>query len=117
MNLTEATSYFKESIRKTKYDAKNNRGLTFTVTLPNLLALAKKQDGKCALTGEPLEFTRGGTWYNGKNPNGCSMDRIDNTIGYEIDNIQLVRTRVNVMRGDMPLETFRNMCRAIGNSG
>ena len=105
------------TIRKTKYDAKMNRNLEFSIDLDYLLELLTNQNNKCALTGWDLEFIRGGDWYCGKNPKGCTMDRIDNNLGYIKGNIQLVCGRVNVMRGAMPLDEFRAMCKSIGERG
>jgi hypothetical protein len=43
------------------------------------------------------------------------MDRIDGSKGYEEGNIQLTCAYVNNMRGTMPLNEFKEMCKAIAN--
>lgn len=47
-----------------------------------------KQRGKCALTGEDLKLGY-------KNNQTASLDRIDNSIGYEKNNIQWVHKDIN----------------------
>ena len=68
-----------------------------------LKTLYKKQDGKCAITGLPLELQTG----TGKpNPNKCSVDRIDSNRGYNNRNVWLVAWWANQMKLDMTMETF-----------
>jgi len=44
-----------------------------------------------------------------------SVDRIDSTLGYEEDNIQLVCRRVNMMKMDKDLDDLLGWCDAIKN--
>ena len=53
----------------------------------------EKQNGKCALTGRDLTFK-----CNGEQT--ASLDRIDSTKGYTIDNIQWVHKDVNMMKNN-----------------
>ena len=75
--------------------------LTLTSFLKNLY---EKQNGKCAISGMPLELQIG----TGKpNPNKCSIDRIDSNRGYNHRNIWLVCWWVNQMKMDTTMDTFK----------
>jgi hypothetical protein len=62
--------------------------------------IGEKQGWKCALTGVPLEFERGGQFFHGKwcNPNICVIDRIDSDRGYVKGNIQLLTHKMNTFK-------------------
>jgi len=68
------------------------------------LDLYYKQDGKCALSGETL--TRIGLEDKGINNYNISIDRIDSTKGYTVDNIQLVGAIINIMKNDIEEKDF-----------
>lgn len=67
-----------------------------------LLLLLDKQQGRCALTGELLTFQRG----HGNIRSNASIDRIDSSQGYSVENVQLVCRVANIMKNDMTLEEF-----------
>ena len=91
------------------------KGWTFDerITVDYLMGLYYGQEGKCCHTGEEMTIVRGLV-------DGavcftlCTMERIDNTRGYEIGNIMLACDGINRMRGDMPLNQFRAFCKRIG---
>ncbi|KPD10242.1 hypothetical protein [Phaeobacter sp. 11ANDIMAR09] len=62
--------------------------------------LFQEQDGKCKLTGIPMEVTLGG-------PLAISPDRIDSNAGYVRGNIQLTVWAANKAKGDTPDAEFR----------
>jgi hypothetical protein len=88
------------------------------VTLDEVYKIGEKQKWKCALTGLPLEFTRGGTMWGGKwcNPNSCTIDRIDSSKGYVIGNIQLVIWSVNCTKRDMPNGEFIKLAKLVAKN-
>ena len=112
MNLKEARSFLGVTVSKSRYSAREVRNLKFTIDIDYVMDLLIKQDGKCALTGWDLEFTRGGDW-DGKNPRGATMDRIDNSKGYVKGNIQIVCGMPNTVRGSLSMEDFKNLCKVI----
>lgn len=63
----------------------------------------ERQNGKCALTGVPMEYQKEGHDWN------ASPDRIVSTDGgdYCVENVQLVGKMVNMMKRDMSDEKFR----------
>lgn len=74
-----------------------------TVTKEQLWELFLKQGRRCALTG--LELTIGP-----HRQNNASVDRIDSSRGYEIDNIQFVHKDINMMKRWYNQDYFIKMC-------
>jgi hypothetical protein len=89
----------------------NNRKIDVSKTWTNVEGLAfflkklyEKQNGKCAISGMPLELQFG---VGKPNPNKCSVDRIDSNRGYNHRNVWLVCWWVNQMKMDMSMEMFK----------
>lgn len=85
-----------------------NKGRTLmnTITHSDLLTLYAKQGGRCALTGWELTPLV-------KCKNTISIDRIDNSKGYTIDNIQLVAAQANRAKNKWTNDEFIELCRAV----
>ncbi|MBI4033825.1 hypothetical protein HY379_02380 [Candidatus Saccharibacteria bacterium] len=71
----------------------------------DILAQFLAQGGRCALSGQPLKFDR-------LDPaeTKVSVDRIDSSLNYTADNVQLVTARINQMKNDMSQATFVKIC-------
>jgi len=110
----EASAFLNRTLQKTRYSAVNVRNLSFNISLFDVMIKLDLQDYKCALTGWDLEFTRGGS-FDGKNPRGCTIDRINNNIGYEPGNIQLVCCMPNLIRNKLSVYEFKQLCEAVSN--
>ncbi len=82
-----------------------------TLTADDLVAIWREQQGKCALTGIAM------TWSKGKIlPASLSVDRIDQSVGYVAGNVRLVCYAVNCFRGRMSDDEMFTMAIAlIGN--
>lgn len=91
---------------------------TFSITLDELWKVGEKQQWRCALTGVPLEFTRGGSEWRGRvcNRRSCSLDRIDSSKGYVPGNIQLVTWEVNCIKTDMDNKEFIELCKQVAKT-
>jgi hypothetical protein len=61
-----------------------------------LYELYTKQNGRCAISGKMLTAKRG----VGRVAANVSLDRIDNSLGYTRENIQLAALKANEMKGD-----------------
>jgi hypothetical protein len=70
-------------------DSKKNN--ICTLTTDQIIDLYNKQDGKCKLTNLPLACYKHPCF-------SCSIDRIDNKFGHNIDNIQLVLKCINIAK-------------------
>ena len=79
------------------------------LTLENLYEVYAKQNGRCALTGLLLTAKRG----VGRVAGNVSLDRIDNSLGYTKQNIQLTTLKANEMKGDGTEEQLLSYCKAI----
>ena len=75
------------------------------------------QDFVCMLTGEELEFTRGGQYWLGKwcNPYSCTIDRIDSNKGYIKDNIQLITWKANCIKQHLPNSELIEFCKDVAH--
>ena len=97
-------SYFSQTIKSSK-----KRNLKFQITKEYMWSLFLKQNEKCALTGVQLKFDS-----CQKNRDGnASLDRIDSTKGYTIDNIQWIHKIINIMKQDLTETEFINWCKLI----
>lgn len=92
------------------------RNLEFNITIEQIWDLFLKQDRKCALSGVELKFIL--TARNRNLPrNGklktASLDRIDSSKGYTLDNVQWIHKHVNHIKMSLSDEDFINWCRKI----
>ena len=86
-----------------------DQGLDFNLTLDYLLLLWEQQKGICAISGIPMTYER----YNGRIPTNVSIDRINGSKGYVLDNIQLVCMACNQIKSDWSEEVMYNICKKI----
>lgn len=89
--------------RTTKFGAER-RNLSFNITAEDIWNKIVEQKFKCAITGLDVFFDPSG-WLG-----TASVDRIDNTKGYEIDNIQIVHKHINLMKKDHSMDYFLYLC-------
>ena len=95
----------RERYHNSRHRARVN-GYEFTITQDYLFKLLTKQNYKCALTGDNLSFVSGDS-------NKLSLDRKDNSKGYEIDNVQWVTWEVNNAKGKLSDAQFIELCRKV----
>lgn len=79
-----------------------SRGLSVDITLEDIYTRYVAQDRKCALTGELL------TWDH-----NASVDRIDSTKGYSVDNIQIVSKEINMIKRNTDNQRFIELCKKV----
>ena len=79
------------------------------ITKFDVYNIGQKQNWKCAITGDELEFVRGGGKWQNKwcNPQSCTIDRIDPTKGYTVDNIQLLTHKANTWKSSFSNEELK----------
>jgi hypothetical protein len=82
----------------------NSRGIAWGLSFEDFVGCFT---GKCALTG----------WEINMNYTNCtaSLDRIDSTKPYDVDNIQWVHTMVNMCKNKYPQDRFIEMCTAVAD--
>lgn len=98
----------------------SNRGAAsqeINVDIDYVYKVGSSQDFLCALSGEELEFTRGGQLWLGKwcNPNSCTIDRIDSNKGYVEGNIQLITWRANCLKQHLNNDEFIEFCKDVAH--
>lgn len=84
------------------------RDIAFNITIEEAWGLYLKQDGKCALTGVPIHLRR----HRMESPT-ASLDRIDSQKAYQLDNVQWLHKRVNLVKRDLPQLDFIALCHSV----
>lgn len=85
------------------------RNIPCIVTIEQIWDLFIKQNRKCALSGIDLTFQPCGRSREGT----ASLDRIDSTKPYSIDNIQWVHKYINLMKWDLTTDEFKFFCKKV----
>lgn len=89
--------------------AKARRRGECSITLDELCAIYNTQKGKCAITGWDMTMRLA----DGVIPTNISIDRIDSSMGYHAENIQLVCRCVNIAKHDLTSDEFVKLCKAV----
>lgn len=90
-------------------DSATSRNLEFSISIEQAWQLFIKQGKRCAITSVDIFF--------GKNSKRtASLDRIDSSLGYTIDNVQWVHKEINRMKWNMNQKDFINWCKLVSNS-
>ncbi len=88
------------------------RKIEFNITIEETWNLFLKQDKKCALTKLPLKFASNSNASDGT----ASLDRIDSSKGYTIDNIQWVHKDINQIKWNLSQDYFIELCKLIAQN-
>lgn len=94
------------------------RNIEVKITIEQAQAALDRQNFKCALSGEDIEFQPDRTDYHRKREshsryNTASLDRIDSSKGYTEDNIQWIHKDVQKMKWDLNMDRFKELCSKI----
>ena len=102
-------SPFRGYLRKAKA-----RDKEFNLTLEHLKDIWDSQGGKCPFTGFDLELrTYDGHRDNQLNIKSASLDRIDNSLGYEDGNVRFVSVMFNYARNNFSDEDVLDFAQAV----
>ena len=85
------------------------RHIELTITPDELEEIWQSQGGKCKLTNQPITLPQ----YIKELKEGlatASVDRIDSNLGYTKDNVCFVSKIINLMKSNLPLERFSELC-------
>jgi len=85
------------------------RGYEWSLSPEFIDAMYTEQQGRCALSGLPISWSAV-NWHH-----TASIDRIDNNLGYLENNVQLVHKKVNMMRGSLTVDEFKELCKAVAD--
>ena len=87
----------------------SDRNFPFKITINQIWNLFLKQNRKCALSGIKLNFQTCESLRDGT----ASLDRIDNSKGYTIDNVQWIHKDINYMNKDFTQKQLFEYCKLI----
>lgn len=96
----------RETLNNAKESSRTKRR-EINISLKNLVALWEKQKGRCFYSGIQMTFDGVDKYRT------VSLDRIDSSKGYVGDNIVLCCAIVNVMKNNLPVESFVALCENI----
>jgi len=82
------------------------RRFEFALDIQDVWKLYIKQNRKCALSGQPIQFHK----IHRHKDRTASIDRIDSNKGYTLDNIQIVHRDINYMKRDLVDGDFILQC-------
>ena len=85
------------------------RGYQWNLTIEDVWDLYTKQEGVCALSGLPIGWSEKGLTAT------ASIDRIDSSEGYLLENVQLVHKDINFMKQQFDQDYFINLCKAVAD--
>lgn len=106
-------SPFRALLRKTRSRKSKKVGSEVSITVIQLKELWEKQNGICAITGLKMVLPKT-TAETNVGPKCASIDRIDNSKGYIIDNIQLVCYSANLARNSFDIQIIKRFFEEIG---
>ena len=86
------------------------RKLEFSITIEDVNQLYLAQNKKCGLSGLDIGWAEVGQSHT------ASIDRIDSTKGYTLENIQLVHKDINMMKQQYDNDYFIKMCALVANN-
>lgn len=86
------------------------RKLEFKITIQDIWKLYLSQNRKCALTGLDIEFAK---TRKSMSSTTASLDRIDSSKGYTLDNIHWVHKEINFMKQEYSLDHFIKLCELV----
>ncbi len=84
-----------------------SRNKQWNLSYDDVADQADKQNRRCALSGIDLTFNGDFSTIT------ASLDRIDNSKGYEPNNIQWTHKSINMMRGSLNINDFISICERI----
>lgn len=90
--------------RGIEFDEKVNRDF--------LITLIQKQDYKCALSGLQISFANS-TYEQNHGMTTASLDRIDSSKPYLVNNVQWVHKDINKMKMNIPQPDFIRLCKVV----
>lgn len=91
--------------------SKGRRAIPFNLTIEQVWDLYEQQGRLCALSGLPIYFA---ARFNDSQT--ASLDRIDSSKGYVIDNVQWVHKDINKMKNSYDQNYFVSLCKAVAVS-
>lgn len=90
-------------------NCKGRKTVSLSLTKEEAYCLFLEQEERCWFTKEPLVIS------NDSKLNTASIDRIDNTKGYSVDNVRWVHKSINMMKRTYSDEYFVGWCKKVAS--
>jgi len=108
------TDYLPQRFWQKFLNVARKRNIAVLITKEQAFNKYKTQDGRCNLSGLPLYFTKlTGRYWRYTN---ASIDRIDSTKPYTLDNIQWLEKRINMMKQAYSQHEFVALCKLVAKT-
>lgn len=88
------------------------RSIPFAITLSDYEAMLARAAGRCMVTGIKFEFQASNN-KSRRRPFAPSLDRIDPTLGYTVDNCRIICSALNYALGDWGMEPLLRIARRL----
>ena len=85
------------------------RNIEFNIDIEQIWELFIEQNGLCSLSNQELYFT------TGKKRGTASLDRINPSKGYILDNLQWIHKNINKAKNNFDQNTFIDICRSVSS--
>lgn len=106
-NRDSISKYFSRFLNRVS----NSNKYPCDITVEDLILLYEKQEGRCALSGIEMRVGSKRNSDGSNNPHGISVDRIDNSMPYTIENVWLICMSLNQFKNSYSLDTFFDIIR------
>ncbi len=108
-------NFISQSFLQSYKTSAKDRKINFLLKATEVEDLFYKQDGKCKYSGKELTFSdvQSGPNFDRVKNQTASLDRIDSSKGYTLDNVQFVHKTVNTMKWDFTEEKFLSLIKKI----
>lgn len=111
-NVSEKRKGYKTSywwrIKRNAY----SRKIELEIEFDEVMNLLDKQEWKCAISGLPIKFPINAS-NKYRKEGTASLDRIDSSKGYTIDNVQWLHKDINMLKTKFPQSQFIEYCHAV----
>lgn len=86
------------------------RSIPCLIDKVDLIEMYVRQNGQCAISGLPLKLEGGSGMRDKRGWLKASVDRIDSRGSYSVSNVHIVAQAVNLMKFDLPMDLFLDLC-------
>jgi len=93
-------------------DGAKRRNIKFDLSQLEALNKFRNQNGLCAFTNQIISIPQNNKEYK-NSLQTASLDRIDNTDYYHIDNIQWAHKVINMSRKDLNIDYYKYLCKLV----
>jgi hypothetical protein len=115
-NRKDEFSPFKRILFTLRQRSKENSKKNLTLTLQELKEVWDRQEGKCPFTGWNLLLPKNSKERLDYLPERASLDRIDSSKGYSVDNVQFVSMIYQFAKNSFSDDVVLNFCRSVINN-